>query len=205
MTRWQTIKSFLVPQIFGRLAYFNSDVNSFFAYLEESDPLSRTPKIQVTGIPQNSILLKIDNVREGTHSDVTQPLFLMNGKHLRHRCDYVLLTHLENKDVVIFFELKSKNFIDCEVTGKFNTSTCLLDFIASISKNSFKQPISFSPDTNTASRYVLIYVPDKPLKASKNKKKPRVGHCSADHYYKYPAISCGTNNLRVHYTDLVRI
>lgn len=204
ITHWQTIKSFLVPQMFGRFAEFNSD-HAFFAYLEESDPSARTPKIQLTGIPRDSILLKIDNVQEGKATDITQPFFLANGKHLRHRCDYVLLTHLNNIDTVVFFELKSKNFKDCEVIGKFKTSACLLNFIASVSESFFSHAISFLPCPNIACRYVLIYVPDKPLKTSKNMPSPRISHCSANNYFKYPAISLGKSNLRVNYTDLVRI
>ena len=145
INRWQKIRSFLIPQMFGRFAHINAD-NDFFAYLEESDPSSKTPKIQLTGIPENSILVKMDQVQEGEARDVTQPLFLVGGENLRHRCDYVLLTHLENKNCVFFIELKSKNFSDKEVSGKFRTSACLLDFIASISKAFYDCAISFSSD-----------------------------------------------------------
>ena len=204
INRWQKIRSFLVHNIFGHFAYFSVD-SAFFAYLEESDPLSKTPKIQLTGIPENSILLKMDRVQEGESQDVTQPLFLVDGKHLRHRCDYILLTHLENKDTVIFFELKSKNIRHCEVTGKFKTSACLLNFIADISESFFNHNISFSPSAQIVCRYVLVYVPDKSLKFSNNMPRPRVSNCSADNYFEYPAISSGKSNLRVHYTELVKI
>lgn len=202
--RWQTIKDFLVPGMFGRFAVFNSD-GARFAYLAESDPASKTPKIQLTGIPDGSILLKMDQVQEGTAKDVTQPLFLVEGKHLRHRCDYILLTNLENKDAVIFVELKSKNFTKSEVTGKFKTCVCLLDFIASISARFFNTAMSFSPDSKTVCRYVLIYVPDKPIKNMKNKPSPRICHCTPDCYFKYPANFSVQGNQRIHYKELVKI
>lgn len=202
INRWQKIRSFLIPQMFGRFAHFNAD-NAFFAYLEESDPSSKTPKIQLTGIPENSILVKMDQVQEGEARDVTQPLFLVGGENLRHRCDYVLLTHLENKNCVFFIELKSKNFSDKEVSGKFRTSACLLDFIASISKAFYDCAISFSSDDDIVCRYVLVYTPDKAIKDLKKLPSPRISHCSADHYFKYPASR--RNTQRVHYTELVKI
>lgn len=205
IAHWQKIRDFLVPNMFGRFGIFNVD-KAYFAFLEESDSLSVTPKIQLTGIPKDSILLKVDNVQEGKAKDITQPLFLVDGKHLRHRCDYILLTHLEHKDIVIFFELKSKKIRQCEIVGKFKTSACLLEFIANVSNSFFGHSISFSPKPGMIEcRYVLIFVPDKPTKFSKSRPKPQISHCSASNFFKYPAICFGKNKLRVHYSQLVRI
>ena len=198
INKWQKLREFLTLEMFGRLACINDKTN--FAYLEESDPAAKTPKIQLTGIPQNSILLNIDQ-------DTTQPTFLADKLHLRHRCDYVLLTHINEKDTIIFFELKSKNYKDGEITGKFRTSLCLLDFLAKISDVFYGHSITFTGSDNVECRYVLIYTPDKPTKVLKKEKKPQRKHCNPTCYYPYPAIlsRCYKNNLRIHYSEVVNI
>ena len=198
INKWQKLRDFLTPEMFGRLACINT--NTYFAYLEESDSTAKTPKIQLTGIPSNSILLKIDH-------KATQPTFLADNLHLRHRCDYVLLTHLKGKDTIIFFELKSKNYKDGEVTGKFKTSSCLLDFFAKISEIFYNHEIAFADGESIVKRYVLIYTPDKPTKVLKKGETPRCKHCTPHSYYPYPAIHsrCRNNNLRIHYSEVVNI
>lgn len=198
INKWQKLRDFLTPEMFGRLACINA--NTYFAYLEESDPAAKTPKIQLTGIPSNSILIKIDQ-------DATQPTFLADKLHLRHRCDYVLLTHLKGKDTIIFFELKSKNYKNGEVTGKFKTSSCLLDFLARISDVFYGHKIAFNDEVSIEKRYVLIYTPDKPTKVLKKGETPRCKHCTPGCYYRYPAIHsrCCNNNLRIHYSEVVNI
>jgi len=195
LTAWQTIKEILVSEVLGDAAHLKAN-NQFFVFLRESDPSSVTPNIRLFGIPENSILIHADN-------KLTEPCYLDDEGGMRKRCDYILLTKINGKDTVICLELKSTSFSKPEVISQLKGADCLLEFLSAVAEKFKGCKLNFNPD-KVARRYVLIYVPDKPTKFSKNMPQPRETHCQPTRFFAYPAIRSG-HPLHIKCADLVNV
>ncbi|MGI6353565.1 MAG: hypothetical protein ACOX6W_00495 [Lentisphaeria bacterium] len=193
------MKEILSPEILVNIGRCDTN-NQFFAFLKEHDPRSKTPMIYIFGIPENSILIRADH-------QSTKPAFLLKDDGMRQRCDYILLTKVNDKDTVICIEMKSKSFGKLEVEKQLKGGDCLLEFLSAVAKKFKGTILDFDPK-RIARRYVLICVPDKPTKFKFNNKKPlpcpREKHCSPEDYFKYPAMYTG-NSLHIKSTDLIKV
>lgn len=194
---WQILKEIISPKILGKTGRYATN-NQFFAFLEEHDPGSKTPNIRIFGIPGNSILIRADHKS-------TEPAFLLKDDGMRQRCDYILLTKVNDKDTVICIELKSKSFSKPEVEKQLKGGDCLLEFLSAVAEKFKEAKLDFDPE-RIARRYVLICVPDKPTKFTKNKPppRPRENHCSPKNYFEYPAVRTG-HPLHIKCTDLIKV
>jgi hypothetical protein len=195
LDRWQILKEILSTEILGDFGYHSSN-NQFFAFLKEDDPLSITPNIRIFGIPENSILIHADH-------QCTEPAFLLKDSGMRKRCDYLLLTKVNGKDTVICIELKSKSISGQEVIEQLTGGDCLLEFLSAVAEKFKGTILDFDPK-RIARRYVLIYVPDKPAKFTRNMPLPREKHCKPTAFFAYPAVRTG-HPLHINCTDLIRV
>ncbi|MDR2438960.1 MAG: hypothetical protein LBE12_06285 [Planctomycetaceae bacterium] len=125
-----SLQKLLVGELFG-------NIENQTAILEEKDSSTNLKNVKIVGIPDDSILIKIDYGR---------PCENFRSEHgQRKRCDYLLITtNNNNKKVLLFVEMKSKTTNQNEIVQKFLASECLLDYIASMLKHF--HDTDFNPD-----------------------------------------------------------
>jgi hypothetical protein len=114
----ETLQKILVPGIFG-------EINSRTAILKEHDRSAKLREVQINGVSDDSILIKID------YSQANDQIFCNENGSLK-RCDYLLITKLRRKKFLLFVEMKSNKVIGTEIIQKFRASECLFDYIISI-------------------------------------------------------------------------
>lgn len=204
LEQWQEIKQMLIPELLGKFGHLNHS-NRFVAVLKEENANSLTPTIYLTGIPENSVLIKADH-------DLTIPRYMDagHGHEFRHRNDFVLLTRIDGKDMIISFELKSATAKHKSISKQFMGGDCLLDYLAALSRRFTRSPFSFdsTPATGIEHRYVLIYVPDKATKARfKNRfKLPRTVNNKPETFYSYAVAARRTSSfIVVPCSELIRL
>jgi hypothetical protein len=118
MTRFTPLKTLLMDNLVEPIAQKDT---RFFVRLKETGPAAKLKRVDIFDIPEGSILIKLDQVR--------QPDTLFKGSlGERRRCDYVLVTDFDNHPVMVFIELKSRAVKDSEVTRQFKGAECLLDY-----------------------------------------------------------------------------
>ena len=102
------------------------------ARLKETGHDAKLKKIDLMDIPENAILIKLDNTRE--------PLTLFKGdKGECKRCDYILFIEKNNDKKIIFIELKSFVLSNSDILKKFKSSQCLIDYCDSVLKRFFNK------------------------------------------------------------------
>lgn len=195
LARWQILNEILIADVLGDFGHLNGN-NQFFAFLKEDDHSSVTPNIYILGIPENSILIHADH-------KLTEPVYLVDDDGMRKRCDYILLTKINGKDTAICIELKSKSVSKPEVVSQLKGADCLLEFLSTVAEKFKGSKLNFTTD-KIARRYVLIFVPDRPIKFTRNMPQPRENNSKPMNFFAYPAIRTGYP-LHINCTDLVKV
>ena len=97
MESMEALRDLLVPDIQGDIV---DNHGTYYAKLREGSSESKLKRIDIYGVPKDSILIKLD--------EYDQPITLFkNDKGQRQRCDYVLFSLVDGKGFVLFIEIKS--------------------------------------------------------------------------------------------------
>ncbi|MDR0611671.1 MAG: hypothetical protein LBG58_16305 [Planctomycetaceae bacterium] len=111
----EMLQKILVPGIFG-------EINARTAILKENDRSAKLREVQINGVSDDSILIKID------YGQANDQIFCNENGSLK-RCDYLLITQLRRKKILLFMEMKSNKVISTEIIQKFRASECLFDYM----------------------------------------------------------------------------
>lgn len=198
--KWQILKSMLVKDMLNNFAQQNG-TNKRFVVLRENDPSSKLPTIYIPDLPDNTVVLKTDY-------DDTEPVFFDSRFDLRRRNDYILLTELNGKNIVVHIEMKSKTLKREHIKRQMNGGNCFLEYLESVSRRLLDSPFSFNDPSCIEHRYVVIHVLNKPMKFFKENKmsQPRIGHNSLSNIFYYPVYTGGRKQPKiVKYNELVKI
>jgi hypothetical protein len=115
--------------------------------------------------------------------DQASPSNLFNGyKGENRRCDYVISTHLNQTNYLIFIELKSKELRDEEIQEKFDASNCVISYATKLLEKFYHQQ---TPRFET--RFVLLYLAPSVRKTSVMSQTTS--------RYAYKKISCHNDKL----------
>jgi hypothetical protein len=117
MAELQSLDELLVDKMKG----FISNNGRRFAILKECGIESKLKRIDVYDVPEGSILINLDRY------DQPDSLF-KNHKGQRKRCDYVLVTTVENRDILLFIEMKSARIKNIEIEQQFKGAECVIDY-----------------------------------------------------------------------------
>ena len=158
--KWNSFKKVLEDQCVIGFVQRNGS-HELFLPLKETTPQSTLPTIQLSGLPNESILIKTD-------FDFTIPTFLneeipVGDKkcHLRRRCDYILLSCIDGVSTVVFFELKSGNPKHSYIVDQFLGSKCFLGYLDNVLQSFLSINVDSYCSNQVVKRFVVIYSPDK--------------------------------------------
>jgi hypothetical protein len=112
------LQKILVPGAFG-------EIHARTAILKENDRSAKLREVQINNVSDDSILLKID-------CGQISGQFFCNGNESQKRCDYLLITKMKHKKILLFMEMKSNKIEGTEIVQKFRASECFFDYIVSI-------------------------------------------------------------------------
>ncbi len=115
--------------------------------LKETAPDARLKQVDLYDLPAESLLLKLDKS--------AQPKTLFKGTHGEcKRCDYLLITHLKGKHILLFIEMKSRTLKENDVRKHFKASECVLDYASAVLERFFSLPRFFD---SYEKRFVVFY------------------------------------------------
>ncbi len=151
-----------------------------FVRLKENGIQAKLRKVDLYDVPSDSLLLKLDSYQ--------QPLTLFDGKKgERKRCDYILITHLEERDILLFIELKSGSCKSTEIKQQFKGSQCVIDYCNSALNHFYSQNNYFD---SFDKHFVVFYKSSSISKRVTRHKSPLVKVIDRDNpsfqYSKYP-------------------
>ncbi|MDY0378825.1 MAG: hypothetical protein RBR01_10375, partial [Desulfobacterales bacterium] len=116
------LRSMLVDDLFGTISENNG---RRFARLKESGDSAKLKQVDIYDVPKGSLLLKLDKC--------DQPKTLFKGKQgERQRCDYILVTSMDNNPMLVFIEMKSAALKIAEIERQFKGAECVLDYCDAI-------------------------------------------------------------------------
>lgn len=147
--------------------------NRRFTRLREQGKEAKLKSVDLMDIPDDSIVLKMDTYQ--------QPSTLFRGnKGENRRCDYVVITNIENRDVLLFIELKSSSLSNKEVQQQFMGAECAIDYCNSALKRFHKQDGYFD---SFEKRFVVFY---KGGSIAKTPTGTKTNNNPPSSYLKYP-------------------
>lgn len=118
MTRISVLRTLLMDNLVEPVSQKNGRC---FVRLRETGADARLKRVDILDIPEGSVLVKLDGV--------DQPKSLFKGKYgERQRCDYLLVTVVNNRPFLVFFEMKTRVVKDSEVARQFKGAECLVDY-----------------------------------------------------------------------------
>lgn len=130
MKRFEPLKALLMDNLMSRA---QTQHGRTFVRLKESGTDAKLKHVDIYDVDPDSILIKLD--------DADPPTTLFKGiKGERQRCDYVLVTVLENTTLLVFFEMKSRVAKDADITRQFKGAACLLDYCEAALNRFHDQP-----------------------------------------------------------------
>ena len=146
MESLDALRELLVPDILGEIV---EDHGVHCAMLRERSSGAKLKKVNINGVPRESILIKLDKY--------DQPLSLFNDdKGQRQRCDYVLFSVLNGKGFVLFIELKSKKTKKSEFIRQFKGAECVMDYCHSTLTRFHNHDQLLN---NFSKRFIVFYKP----------------------------------------------
>jgi len=131
-----------------------------FAMLKECGIGSKLKRVDIYDIPEGSILIKLDQYNQ------PDSLF-KNHRGQRKRCDYVLVTTIENRDILLFIEMKSSRIRNIEIEQQFKGAECVIDYCDAVLNRFHGQDDLLKKHTK---HFVIFY---KPLSISKRPTRPK--------------------------------
>jgi len=179
------LKSVLAQGLFQNITAKNG---SYSACLKENGANASLKEVEIIDIAKDSVLLKMDRIK------APDKLF-RKGRGQLKRCDYLLITEVFKKKLMIFIEMKpiGKNASEFkeEIIQQFKSTDCIVDYIKSVLSKFYDENAPFK---NHEKRYIQLY------KSIIDKKSTRINKSSSKHniptnYYKYP-ISEKTISLK---------
>jgi hypothetical protein len=147
-----------------------SEKGGFCLSFTENSPDAKLCKMRVRGVPEDSILLKLQLFPPP--AEVFKPAF---GK--RCRCDYILISSRNEGLWVIFIEMKSKEFDKSHIRQQFKGADCFLTYCNAVAEKFHDAKIT---SCNIQHRYVVFFT-DHHTKTpimSKNRSFP---HAAPEH------------------------
>ena len=146
MESLEALRELLVPEIQGEVV---NDYGINYAKLRERSPGAKLKKVNIHGVPDGSIIIKLDGY--------DQPVTLFkNDKGQRQRCDYVLFTMVNGRGFALFIELKSAKVKKTEFIRQFKGAECVIDYCDS----ALKRFHNHDQLLNTFSkRFIVFYKP----------------------------------------------
>jgi len=167
------IRELLVDDIIGE---FGNDHGRSFARLRETGAEAKLKKVKVFDVPDSSILINLDRCE--------QPKTLFrNEKGQRQRCDYVLLTIFNNREFMIFIEMKSTTVKDTEVQRQFKGAECIMDYCNAALNRFHDQRNLLSAFQK---RFVVFYKPRSIAKRTTRLQCPTQMNDTPEKAFKYP-------------------
>lgn len=127
------------------ITFFDNDNTT--VTLVENDANNGLANARIFGVSGGSLLI-------GLHKSGPVPALIKADKfHGYHKkCDYVLLTKVDEHPVIFFIELKSENIDEKEVIYQLKGATCIADYLKSFSLRFLGiQPLEFEE------RFVVFY------------------------------------------------
>ncbi len=107
--------------------------------LKEQGKDATLNKLTLTHLPEKTYFIKLDD------KFPAMQVFLKDKLGSCKRCDYLVLTTIEKKMVILFLELKSKRLDNSDIIAKFKASQAIVDYLLSLIKNfhSISLPLHF--------------------------------------------------------------
>jgi hypothetical protein len=173
MESLEALRELLVPDILGEIV----DENGIHcARLRERSSEAKLKKVNINGVPEESILIKLDKY--------DQPVSLFNdNKGQRQRCDYVLFSVLNGEGFALFIELKSTKAKKAEFIRQFKGAECVIDYCHSALKRFHNHNQLLN---NFSKRFIVFYKP----KIAKHRTRPKrsTGNTSPEKAMMYPSL-----------------
>ncbi|MEO5357244.1 MAG: hypothetical protein H7844_08095 [Nitrospirae bacterium YQR-1] len=147
------------------LVQFGMKNGKLFAVLKESGTETKLKKVEISDIPENSVLIKLDGYEE------PKTLFKSNKGQLK-RCDYVLLTRVGNQGIMLFIEMKSQRFSDKDIEKQFKGALCVMDYCNAVLNRFHNKEDILSLFEK---RFIVFYtlpIPKRPTRPAKSVNLP---------------------------------
>lgn len=150
-----------------------------FARLHETGADAKLKQVDIFDVPENSVLLHLEQYE--------QPKSLFKGKKgERKRCDYVLVTAIGNRPLLLFIEMKSAKLETSELVRQFKGAECIMDYCDAALTRFHDQDRVLA---RCAKRFVIFYRP----RLSKTRTRPvfpSKDNDSPEKALRYPAPRC---------------
>ncbi|OQY19079.1 MAG: hypothetical protein B6I36_05190 [Desulfobacteraceae bacterium 4572_35.1] len=146
-----------------------------FVKLKESDSGAKLKNVDIFDVATDSVLVNLDR------SDPSSSLFVKSeGK--RKRCDYLLITEVNDEKYIFFIELKSGK-ISRYIGQQFKGAECIVDYCDSTLSRFHEIDAFFK---GYKKRFICFY---KPLISKKPTRlfKPNPLHSRPENMWKYPS------------------
>ena len=131
----------------------------YFVRLKEQGKDAKLRQVDIYGIESDVILLNMDKYKN-------QQYVFKGQLGENKRCDYLLLTEIHGKKIMLFIELKSKTFKNSEVIKKFKATECFINYCHDI-LNKFL-------NNNSLKEYIKLYVLFYKHNTSKRRTRPKI-------------------------------
>lgn len=177
MANLESLNELLVDKIKGTICINNG---RRFAMLKESEKDSKLKRVDIYDVPEGSILIKLDQFNQ------PDSLFKSHKGQCK-RCDYVLVTTIENIDILLFIEMKSSKIRNIEIEQQFKGAECVIDYCDAVLNRFHNQDDLLKKH---AKRFVIFYKPyiSKKSTRSKRSKVPLPQrNDTPEQAYRYPA------------------
>jgi len=151
------------------------DVNGFrYVPLKETDPLAKLKSVHLYGVSADAVAIKLD---------CGDPSVLFTNKGgQRKRCDYVVATEYNGKNILFYIDLKSGH-VDGDVERQLKGGVCLVKYIGAVMELFHGKKDFFVRFDE--SRFVVFYKPPHLHKmTSRTQKAPR--NTTVERFYKCP-------------------
>lgn len=141
--------------------------NRNFVRLKEKSENAELKKVDIYDVPDNSLLIKIDATKP-PHS-----LFKTNKGECR-RCDYILISEIENKPILLFIEMKSTKKIrePSEIIKQFHGAECIIDYCNAILERFHNKKMFF----NDFNKYFVVFYKPRIAKRNTRPAKEKAAH-----------------------------
>ncbi len=125
---YSELKTLLNPSVISYIDHAKGRVQ-----LEENTEDSKLKPIWLNGLSKNAVVFKLD--KENINMDFIDP----GLNNIYKRCDYIIISSYQTKNVIIFCELKSNSHKGAK--QQLHSSIPFIDFIASLLNTHYEQDI----------------------------------------------------------------
>ncbi len=162
---------------------------SYKITMKEKNKNSKLSKVDIRGLPANSIALKLDKIDPNILKK-----FLLGKKGEVTRCDYVLFVQESNNNYMYFIELKSKYPKYQKVENQLKSSYCLIKYCSMLAENFHNTDVL----NNFEDRYIVI----KRQNMNKRPTEIRNNNWSKNSPFNYATINLSTKDSYIPYQNI---